>query len=115
MSVSLAVAHATEYGPVSEANNRSSTQATSFSSDADVQQTPNEPGKFQENVSPNIRLMRTQFKKMLRISLVFLTCSLHKPASVVQLLNQLKTENSKYTLFNWMTPTSQCPLYKKNQ
>jgi hypothetical protein len=54
MSLILAVAHATEYGPVSEVNNRSATQATSFNSDAEVQQTLNEPGKFHENVSPNI-------------------------------------------------------------
>jgi hypothetical protein len=53
-SVILTVAHTTGYGPVSEVNSCSSSQAISFNSNAKIQQTLNESDKVHESVSPNL-------------------------------------------------------------
>jgi len=57
-SVSVTLAHTTEYGPVSEANSCSATEAISFNSDAQVQQNLNESERGHENISLNLRLIR---------------------------------------------------------
>jgi hypothetical protein len=86
-SVSLTVAHTTEYCPVSEANICSSIQAISFTSDAKVQQTFNKSDIVHESISPNLWLIRRQFKKMLYVSLIFLTRCLFVSACIFKLLN----------------------------